>query len=73
MRKELDNPNHESKEISGYHPYIQWWKRRTGIEEVTDEEIHRCRTAYYGLVDQMDKMIGNIIQCLHDQKYLKIL
>ncbi|MAQ49127.1 MAG: hypothetical protein CL720_05380 [Chloroflexi bacterium] len=64
----LDNPIHESKEISDYHPYIQWWKRRTGIEEVTDEEIHRCRTAYYGLVDQMDKMIGNIIQCLHDQK-----
>ena len=44
------------------------WKRRTGIGTVTDEEIHRCRTAYYGLVDQMDKMIGNIIQCLHDQK-----
>jgi len=64
----VDKPNFDSKDISDYHPYIKWWKERTGIETVTEDEVNRCRTAYYGLVDQMDKMIGNIIQCLHDRK-----
>ena len=30
----LGNPNHESKEISDYHPYIQWWKRRTELKKL---------------------------------------
>ena len=40
------------------HPYLRWWRQRTGTEEVTTEEILRCRTAYWGLVTRMDAMIG---------------
>ena len=46
------------------HPYIKWWRQRTGIEEVTEEEIVRCRIAYYALVDRMDKIIGSILDSL---------
>ena len=28
------------------HPYFQWWRKRTNIEDVTDDEIMRSRTAY---------------------------
>jgi len=66
----VDKPRIPSEELSSYHPYIQWWKMRTGIKEVTEDEIIRCRTAYYALVDQMDKLIGNIIEVLSDKKLL---
>ena len=33
------------------HPYFQWWRKRTNTEDVTDDEIMRSRTAYWGLRD----------------------
>ncbi|MGH2355984.1 MAG: sulfatase-like hydrolase/transferase, partial [Chloroflexota bacterium] len=48
------------------HPYFQWWRQRTGIEEVTEEEMIRCRTAYWALVDRLDAMIGQIIGALEE-------
>ena len=67
----VDDPKISSKTLEKYHPYIQWWKKRTGIEQVTEEEISRCRTAYYALVDRMDKMIGEIINLLSDKDLLE--
>ena len=46
------------------HPYIKWWRQQTGIEEVTDEEVIRCRIAYWALVTRMDAMIGEILHAL---------
>ena len=46
------------------HPYFQWWRRRTGIVEVDEETILRCRTAYWALVDRMDSMIGEMLAAL---------
>ena len=46
------------------HPYFQWWRRRTGIEEVSDEEIMRCRTAYWALVTRTDALIGDMLDAL---------
>lgn len=46
------------------HPYFKWWRKRSGIESVTDEEILRCRTAYWALVTRMDEMIGEIVGAL---------
>jgi choline-sulfatase len=46
------------------HPYLQWWRRHTGIEDVTEDEIVRCRTAYWALVDRLDAMIGQVLQAL---------
>ena len=48
----------------GLHPYFQWWRRRTGIEEVDEETIMRCRTAYWALVARMDAMIGEMLEAL---------
>lgn len=48
------------------HPYFQWWRHRTGIQEVTQEEIARCRTAYWGLVDRLDAMLGQVFRALDE-------
>ena len=50
------------------HPYLKWWKSNTGVEDVTDEEIDRCRTAYYALVTRLDTLLGDIFDALerHD-------
>ena len=46
------------------HPYLKWWKSHTGIEDVSSEEIERCRTAYYGLVTRLDYLLGDIFEAL---------
>ena len=46
------------------HPYLKWWKSHTGLEDVSSEEIERCRTAYYGLVTRLDSLLGDIFEAL---------
>lgn len=46
------------------HPYIRWWRERTNIESVTEEEIIRARTAYWALVDRTDQLVGDIVDAL---------
>ncbi len=50
------------------HPYLKWWKSKAKIEDVTDAEIDRCRTAYYALVTRLDVLLGEILDSLekHD-------
>lgn len=50
------------------HPFHRWWRRRGGIEEITDAEILRCRTAYYALVDRVDRQIGRLLAFLDDEE-----
>ena len=46
------------------HPYIRWWRERTGIESVTEGEVVRARTAYWALVDRTDQLIGDVLDAL---------
>ena len=48
------------------HPYLQAWRKFTGIEKVSEEEILRSRASYWGLVARMDEMIGQILNALRD-------
>lgn len=57
-------PQIPAEPIESCHPYIQWWRERTGIVEVTEEEIIRARTAYWALVDRTDQLIGDILNAL---------
>ena len=51
------------------HAYIRWWRERTGIQEVSPEEVDRCRTAYYALVDRLDAMIGQVLRALEENGF----
>lgn len=46
------------------HPYFAWWRSHTNTEHVPDDQVIRSRTAYYGLVTSLDRMIGRILDAL---------
>lgn len=46
------------------HPHLRAWRRACGIEEVTEAEVLRARTAYWALVTRLDHMIGRILGAL---------
>lgn len=46
------------------HPWLAWWRANRGIAEVSPADVLRARTAYYGLVASMDRMIGRILAAL---------
>jgi choline-sulfatase len=47
------------------HPFLRAWRTHTGIETVSDEEILRARAAYWGLVQRVDVLVGQILAALH--------
>ena len=48
------------------HPYLREWWRYTGLADgVSDEMTQRSRAAYWGLVQRVDVMIGQILDALH--------
>jgi choline-sulfatase len=46
------------------HPHLRWWRKNTGIEQVSREETLRARAAYWGMVADMDAMIGQILDAV---------
>ncbi len=60
----VGRPTYPAEPIESCHPYIRWWRSRTGIQTVTEAEIIRSRTAYWALVDRMDAIIGRILTAL---------
>ena len=46
------------------HPHYAWWRNDRGIADATMTEIMRARTAYYGAVETLDGMLGEILQAL---------
>jgi choline-sulfatase len=46
------------------HPFLRAWREHTGIVEASDAEILRSRAAYWGLVQRVDIMVGEILQAL---------
>ena len=53
------------------HPYIRWWRERTGISSVTEEEIIRARTAYWALCERTDALIGSVLKALDSNGILE--
>ena len=49
------------------HPWLREWRAFTETLEVPDEAVVRARTAYYGLVASMDRMIGRILDRLEQR------
>ncbi len=46
------------------HLWLKWWRANRKVEDVTEEETDRSRTAYYALVRRMDLHIGMILDRL---------
>jgi len=50
--------------LATLHPAIRAWRRRRGVDELTPEQHRRGRAAYYGLVTEMDRNIGRVIETI---------
>jgi choline-sulfatase len=46
------------------HPWEAWWRDNRGIAKVPPALALRARTAYYALVHRLDRMIGDVLDCL---------
>jgi len=46
------------------HPHLHAWRAACGIKDVPVDEVQRARAAYWGLVDRMDQLIGQILEAL---------
>lgn len=49
------------------HPYMKWWRERTGIDtEIDPVEMRRARAAYYALTETFDTMVGKVLSKLDE-------
>jgi len=46
------------------HPFIRSWREQTEVVDLPDEVVIRARTAYYGNVRLIDRMVGRIMDRL---------
>ena len=42
------------------HPAVRKWYANRGVTDVDPEAVHRARAAYYGLVEMLDRYLGQI-------------
>lgn len=66
----VEMPDHPEPFNDTLHPYIRWWRAQCGIDEVSDSEIMRARTAYWALTSRMDSMIGEILSALESNSLI---
>jgi len=67
----VDLPEIPPDRIESCHPYIRWWRDRTGITTVNEEEVLRARVAYWALCDRTDQIIGNILDSLRSNGFIQ--
>ena len=60
----VDTPTFGPPGPAQEHPYLRGWREFTGTDHVAPEETARARTAYYGLVTEVDEYIGKILDAL---------
>ncbi len=60
----VGRPRNERPIEDEKHPYLRWWRERTGLTDVPDDEMLRARTAYWALVTRLDALIGQILDAI---------
>jgi choline-sulfatase len=48
------------------HPHLRWWRLQTGLPEVSARQVRHARAAYWGLVAEVDRMIGQILSAVRE-------
>ena len=67
-------PRPDMQAIREFHatapPAIRTWWQARGMEDVTAEEIHRSTAAYYGMVEEMDRQAGRLLEAVDAERDL---
>jgi choline-sulfatase len=66
LYRELMKPPNMPHSALNEHPALLNWRKKTNILTVSQEEIMRARTAYWGMVTRLDHMIGQILTTLEE-------
>ncbi len=48
--------------LNALHPAIKKWRERRGVDDLTPEQNRRGLAAYYGLVTELDRNIGRVLE-----------
>ncbi len=61
----IDDPRWPQPATEEDHPYLLWWREKTGIDGSVDrQKIRNARAAYYALVETFDTMVGKVLDRL---------
>lgn len=64
-RQRMTLPKNNRPPDDNSHPYLRAWRTFTNLDEPTpDEMVLRARSAYWGMVEAFDQMIGQILDAL---------
>ena len=59
-------PEVSLEDLNKEHPYLAQWREFTDTTDLDEKDILSARTAYYALVEEMDVMIGSILDKLEE-------
>ena len=65
-RSRINPPAHPRPLDDQVHPFLQWWRRHSGWDGASEEQVLNARAAYWALVTRRDAMIGQVLQALRD-------
>ena len=67
--EKVDVPHLPQGYHDSLHPFMRSWRERRQVDELTDEQVHIARAAYYGLVTFMDELIAEILSTLRKTRF----
>ncbi len=50
--------------LDSLHPAMKKWRERRGVDDLTPEQNRRGLAAYYGLVTELDRNVGRIVEAV---------
>lgn len=50
--------------LENLHPAVKAWREGRGIAHLSRSEVRRGRAGYYGLISQVDRQVGRILEAL---------
>lgn len=63
----IESPEPMSRSyLDSLHPAMRMWRERRGVDNLTPEQNRRGLAAYYGLVAELDRSIGRIVEAIRD-------
>ena len=60
----LPRPEDWSEFKESVHPAVRLWYQNRRVMDVDLESVHRARAAYYGMVELIDRAVGQIIEAV---------
>ncbi|MHB1001772.1 MAG: sulfatase-like hydrolase/transferase [Armatimonadota bacterium] len=63
---QIDLPQFPDGYFENLHPAVKEWRRHFGIDNLTEDEIRRARSGYYGLVAHFDRQLGKVINAVEE-------